>query len=379
MLFIQNAQILSCAENDYENGYIQIEGDCIVQVGSMSHCPPPSVTDKVMDAAGLVACPGFVDAHSHAGLMEEILLEPGDDCNELSDPISPQLRASDGINPCDGAFADALSAGVTTAVIGPGSANPIGGTFCAMKTYGSTMEEMLLRDQVAMKISFGENPKQFGRSKGRAPMTRMATAALLRETFTRASRYASSLSRGEDVPYDFKLEALLPVIRGEMPVKCHAHRADDIETALRIAREFHLKVSIEHATEGYKIPTLLSGLPVCVGPMIGDKSKPEIGAASLQNAAVLAQNGAAVAIISDHFENPAALLPLYASLAVRGGLSPKEALLAITATAAQNCGIDDLVGSLAKGKRADICLFDRFPLDFSAKLVTLVAGGKKIR
>ena len=368
-MLIQNVRILTCAGREIENGFIRIENGRIAAVSDMAHCP---VEPDCIDGTGLVACPGFIDAHSHAGLLEEGTGRDG--ANAVGAPISPARRAQVGIYTSDGAFSAALHSGITTLVIGPGSANPIGGTFCAVRTWGKTMEDMLLKDGVAMKFSFGENPL---RTDG-GPKTRMQTAALLRQTLTLAVQYDASRSAGTDVPFDFSLEALRPVVRGEMLVKCHAHRIDDIVTALRIGKEFNLRISIEHATEGHLCPALLRGLPVSVGPVISDKGKNELINHCIENAGILASYGASVAIVTDHYENPEPLLPLYAALSCRGGMDKNEALCAITKNAAKNCDILDMVGTLEVGKLANICLFDRFPLDFDAKLCRLFAEGKEV-
>ena len=372
-MLIQNVQILTCADREIPCGFIRIEDGRITAVGDMASCPASA---DAIDGQGLVACPGFIDAHSHVGLLEEGISEDG--ANEVGEPISPQLRAVDGINPADSAFASACRAGITTLVIGPGSANPIGGTFCAVKTYGNTMDDMLLKDGVAMKFAFGENPINTGKSGGRAPKTRMATAAMIRAALSSARQYDEALSRGEDVPFDFKAEALRPVLQGKMLVKCHVHRMDDIITAMRIAKEFNLRISLEHATEGHLYPEKLSGLPVSVGPVISDKGKPELIHHRIENAGILSAHGASVAIVADHYENPEALLPLYAALSVRAGMDRHEALCAITKNAAKNCDILDMVGTIEVGKLANICLFDRFPLDFDAKLCRLFAEGQEI-
>lgn len=371
MNIIKNGRVLTMEGAEFENGFVAFENGKITAVGPMEACP----AGEGFDAGGGYIVPGFVDAHSHIGMWEDSLGEEGADGNEDTDPITPQLRAVDAVNPMDRAFAEALAAGVTSVVTGPGSANPIGGTFAAMKTRGRRADDMLIKAEAAMKFAFGENPKGVYGEKKQFPSTRMGTAAAIREALIKAKRY----SEQEDPEFDFKSEALARCLDGGMIVKAHAHRADDIFTALRIAREFGLNMTVEHCTEGHLIADILGaeGVGVCVGPSLGDRSKPELSALSYETAAVLSKAGLCVAIITDHPEIPEKHLPLCAALAVRAGMDRAEALKAITLNAAKLCGIDGRVGSLAAGKDADIAVFDRYPLDFDARALAVFVDGKK--
>lgn len=354
---------------EIENGFVAFENGKITAVGSMADCP----SGEAFDACGGYIAPGLVDAHSHIGMWEDSLGTEGSDGNEDTDPITPQLRAIDAVNPMDRAFAEALAAGVTTVVTGPGSANPIGGSFTAMKTAGRRVDDMVIKAEAAMKLAFGENPKGVYGEKKQFPSTRMGTAAAIREAFIKAQRYAAA----DEPDFDFKSESLARCLNGKMPVKAHAHRADDIFTALRIAKEFGLDMTIEHCTDGSVIADILAaeGVGVCVGPSLTDRSKPELCRLSYNTVADLSRAGLTVAIITDHPEIPEKHLPLCAAMAVRAGMDKTEALKAITLNAACLCGIDGRVGSLAVGKDADIAVFDRFPLDFEARVKAVFVDG----
>jgi len=387
MLIIKNAKILTMAGNRYDNGFVACNGDKIAAVGSMTECPEAGPDDQVIDAAGMVLMPGLVDAHSHVGMVEDAMGFEGDDVNEMTDPVTPHLRAIDGINPYDRAFEEARQFGVTTVVTGPGSANVIGGQFTAIKTWGRTVDEMIVKDPCAMKIAFGENPKTVYNEKHQAPSTRMATAAILREQLFKAREYLEALEEYEkdkeenDKPeFDMKLEALLPVIKRELVVKAHAHRADDIVTAIRIAREFNLDMTIDHCTEGWLIPDVLKecGVDVIVGPLLTDRSKLELKNQSLKAPGILAENGVRVAIMTDHPCVPVQHLMLCAALSVREGMDPEEALKAITINAARACRIDDRVGSLEVGKDADMALYTGHPFDYMTKVYMTIINGKVV-
>ena len=269
---IVNARIFPIDAPPIEDGFVEIEEGKIAAIGSMKEACPAE--GELLDAAGGWLFPGFIDAHCHLGMWEDGLGFEGDDGNESTDPATPQLRALDAVNPLDPCFREALAAGVTTVVTGPGSANPVGGQLCAMKTYGRRMEEMLLLAPAAMKMALGENPKTTYNEKSQTPMTRMGTAAVIREQLSKASRYAHDkalAAEDEDLDepdYDAKCEALLPVVRGELPVHFHAHRLDDMFTARRIAGEFHLRYVLVHGTQGHLAPDLLAedGAPVLCGP-----------------------------------------------------------------------------------------------------------------
>ena len=368
-----------------KNGYVAVKGSKIAQAGPMEDCPK-SWEGEVFDAQGGHICPGFIDAHCHLGMFGDALGFESDDGNEETDPCTPHLRAIDGVNPLDRCFTEARAVGVTTVLTGPGSANPVSGQFAALKTDGRWVDAMVVRAPAAMKLALGENPKQVYHDRDETPVTRMATAAIIRENLRKAVEYGEKLdkaTRDEDTDppdYDAKLEALLPVVRGELPVHIHAHRADDIATGVRIAKEFGLRCVIVHGTEGHLIPELLARekIPVITGPALGDRSKPELANMTLENPAILWKAGVRFAICTDHPEVPIQYLPLCAALAVKGGLDPEEALAAITVTAARIAGLDGALGSLAPGREADIVVTDRHPLELLGQVRAVFMGGRRI-
>ena len=368
-----------------KNGYVAVKGSKIAQAGPMEDCPK-SWEGEVFDAQGGHICPGFIDAHCHLGMFGDALGFESDDGNEETDPCTPHLRAIDAVNPLDRCFTEARAAGVTTVLTGPGSANPVSGQFAALKTDGRWVDAMVVRAPAAMKLALGENPKQVYHDRDETPVTRMATAAIIRENLRKAVEYGEKLdkaTRDEDTDppdYDAKLEALLPVVRGELPVHIHAHRADDIATGVRIAKEFGLRCVIVHGTEGHLIPDLLARekIPVITGPALGDRSKPELANMTLENPAILWKAGVRFAICTDHPEVPIQYLPLCAALAVKGGLDPEEALAAITVTAARIAGLDGALGSLAPGREADIVVTDRHPLELLGQVRAVFMGGRRI-
>lgn len=368
-----------------ENGYVAVTGSKITQVGPMEDCPK-RWEGETIDAEGGHVCPGFIDAHCHLGMFGDGVGFESDDGNEETDPCTPQLRAIDAINPLDRCFSEARAAGVTTVLTGPGSANPISGQFAAMKTDGRWVDAMIVKAPVSMKLALGENPKQVYHHRDETPVTRMATAAIIRENLRKAVEYGEKLDKADqdedsDPPdYDAKLEALLPVVRGELPVHIHAHRADDIATGARIAREFGLKCVIVHGTEGHLIPELLAreNIPVITGPALGDRCKPELANMTLENPAILRGAGVPVAICTDHPEVPIQYLPLCAALAVKGGLEVEQALAAITINAAEIAGLDDCLGSLAPGKEADMVITSCHPLELLGEVRAVLIGGRRI-
>ncbi len=376
MKLFTHARVYALSGTDViENGYVSWEDGKITGIGAMADMPTcPGA--EVYDVHGMCVSPGFVDAHCHIGMWEDALAFEGDDGNESTDPVTPHLRALDAVNPQDRCFAEALSAGVTTVVTGPGSANPIGGQFLAMKTYGRRVDDMVIAQPCAMKMALGENPKLVHGKKGKPPLTRMATAALIRETLYAAHDYQKKRETcGEKL--DIKLEALLPVLSGELPVKFHAHRADDICTALRIADEFGLRCSIEHATGALEIADILqkAGVPVNAGPCLTDRSKPELKELSFETPAALLRQGLPVAVITDHPVTPEQYLPLCAALLQRYGVSEVEALKTVTLYAARNCGLQGRVGAIAPGLDADLVVTAQSPLSLASKVHAVVAGG----
>lgn len=352
---------------------------------SGERCGAPAPSDEtdlqVIEAAGLDIYPGFVDAHTHLGLDGYAIGFEGQDYNEMNDIISPQLRGIDSFNPLDPAVAMAAKAGVTCVGTGPGSANVLGGTFFAVKTVGRCVDDMIVRDPVAMKCAFGENPKRVYKEKGN--YARMSTAAKLREALLRAKDYGERKEAAGDDPlkrptYDMKMEALLPVLAGEIPLKAHAHQANDILTAIRIAREFGVRMTLEHVTEGHLIVQELvaAGMPCAVGPSLGHASKFELQNKSWVTPGILAAAGISVSIITDAGVIPQWHLPLCAALAVQAGMEPADALRAITINPARHLGIEDRVGSLKVGKDADILLYDADPLDGISTPKTVLIDGK---
>ena len=362
MIFIRNAHILPIVGDEIENGCLLIDGNRIAAVGTQLSAPEGA---EVIDAGGRLVTPGCVEAHCHVGLDNEAMAWEGADFNEIVDPITPQMRAIDSINPMDEGLADALQGGVTTACTGPGSANVVGGTFAVIKLYGKRVDKMIVKDPAAMKCAFGENPKGcYGKNGSKAPMTRMGTAALLRELLFKARRYYEDKEAGKDPSFDMKLEAMLPVMTGEIPLKCHCHRADDILTAVRIAKEFGLKATLDHCTDGELIADELAeeSFPVFVGPSLGHKSKIELANKSFTTPGVLNRAGLCVSIITDAPVIPLRYLPMCAGLAVNAGMDRAEAWKAITINPAASLGIADRVGSLEPGKDADVVIWTADPL-----------------
>ena len=338
----------------------------------------------VFDADGLEVYPGFVDAHTHIGLDGYGIGYEGCDYNEMNDIWTPQLRAIDGINPRDPSLADARRAGVTCVCTGPGSANVLGGTFLAMKTVGDRVDKMVVRDPVAMKCAFGENPKRCYRDK--CDSTRMSTAAFLRGALMQARDYgARKQAANGDITkmpaYNQKLEALLPVLAREIPLKAHAHQANDIFTALRIAREFNLRLTLEHVTEGHLIVDELAGekdVPMAVGPSLTFASKFELQNKSWSTPAVLTAAGCHVSIITDSSVIPQQYLPLCAGMAIKAGMDPFDALKAITLNPAEHIGVADRVGSLEVGKDADVVITNGCPFEVLTEVKAVFIDGARI-
>jgi len=340
---------------------------------------------ELVDVSGLSVFPGFIDAHCHVGMWGDGMRDEDGDGNEATDPVTPQLRAIDGLNPFDPCFREAREAGVTAVVTGPGSANVIGGQFAALKTCGRSVEEMILKDPVAMKAATGENPKTVYTKKNAAPTTRMAIASLFRQTLTRAQEYQKgmlSAAADKKPERDIAMEALLPVLRRELPMKIHAHRADDILTALRLSREFNIRITIDHCTEGYLITDVLrerlseQDAGVIIGPLLSERCKPELKNLSFKAPRILDEAGIPFAMMTDHPVFPVQFLPVQAALAVREGLNEETAFRSITKTAAEIVGIADRVGTLEPGKDADIAVFDGHPFDFRSHCVLTLINGK---
>jgi len=381
-MLIINGTVHPIDAPEISNGFVDIREGKIRQVGPIEQCPPRQDA-QVLDAAGGHILPGLVDAHCHLGMFGDALGFEGDDGNEATDPCTPHLRAIDAVNPLDRCFQEAREAGVTTVLTGPGSANPISGQFAALKTSGAWVDAMLRKAPAAMKLALGENPKCVYNDRHETPITRMATAAIIRENLAKAIEYRDKLQdEEEETPdYDAKLEALLPVLDGTLPVHIHAHRADDIATGIRICKEFGLNYVIVHGTEGHLITDLLARehAAVITGPCLGDRSKPELRNMTLENPAKLLRAGVKIAVCTDHPEVPIQYLPLCAALCVRGGLTPAEALAAITLWPAEICGISDRVGSLTPGKDADIVVTSGHPLDWMSRVTAVLIDGKQVK
>ena len=384
MLYITNGRIKTMAGAEYRNGQILIENGKIKAVGEDVERPDGA---QKIDAGGRLVTPGLIDAHCHIGLFGSALRWEGEDANEEMDPITPHLRGLDSIDPMDECFENARRGGITTIATGPGSGNVIGGSFAALKTYGKRVDDMVLLEPLAMKAAFGENPKSSYGLKGKSPYTRMAVAALLREALFKAQRYAQELEAYEAStdegkkrpPFDMKMEALLPVIRRQIPLKAHVHRADDICTAIRIAKEFDVKLTIDHCTEGHLIADILAaeGYPVLIGPSFGDKTKPEVRNKTFDTVKVLSDAGLKVAIITDAPVVPIERLPLCAGLAMEAGLEEQKAWECITINPAAIMGVDDRTGSIEPGKDADIVIHSGDPLrDIGSHALYTIIDGK---
>ena len=363
MLLIKNGIIKTMAEGDLRNGCILI--DDTGRIAEIAECIDAPKGAEIIDAGGRLVTPGCVEAHCHIGVHNSAMRWEGADYNEKSDPITPQMRAIDGINPIDETFTLALQHGVTSACTGPGSANVVGGSFAAIKLVGRRVDDMIIKHPVAMKCAFGENPKgAYGQSGSKAPVTRMATAAMLRDLLFKAKNYLAAKEAGREPSFDIKLEAMIPVVKREIPLKAHVHRADDIFTAIRIAKEFDLLLTLDHCTEGSLIARELGqeGYPAFVGPSFGSKSKLELRNKSFSTPGELHAAGVPISIITDAPVTPLEYLPLCAGLAVSAGLPYEEAWRAITINPAKQTGIGDRVGSLEVGKDGDVVIWNADPL-----------------
>ena len=379
MWIMKNGLIHDGIHRDAFQGDILVREGKISAIGENLEIPEGA---RVIDAEGLRVYPGFVEAHGHIGLDGYGIGYEGMDYNELNDILSPQMRGIDGVKPFDPAFRMAAAAGVTSVCVGPGSANVLGGTFTTLKTVGKRAEDMVIRDGVAMKCAFGENPKRVYRDK--KDSSRMTTAALLREILFKAREYMEKKeAAGEDLSkrpaFDMKLEALIPVLKKEIPLKAHAHATEDIFTALRIAREFDLKITLEHVTEGHLIVELAKeNVPMAVGPTLTGASKFELRNKSWTTPGLLAAAGCQVSIITDSPVIPQEYLPLCAGLAVQAGMDPFAALQAITINPAKHAGIADRVGSLETGKDADLVITDGCPFEVSTRVKHVFIDGIRV-
>lgn len=380
MLCVRNGMIHDAIHEEAFRGDILVEDGKIKAIGRGQEIPEGT---EVIDAEGLQVYPGFVEAHGHIGLDGYGIGYEGMDYNELNDIISPQMRGIDGVKPLDPALSMAAAAGVTCVCVGPGSANVLGGTFTTIKTVGKRVDDMVVRDGVAMKCAFGENPKRVYREK--KDSSRMTTAALMRETLFKAREYMEKKeAAGDDLSkrpaFDIKMEALTPVMKREIPLKAHAHATEDIFTALRIAKEFGLKITLEHVTEGHLITEELAkeNVPLAVGPTLTSASKFELRNKSWVTPGRLAAAGCQVSIITDSPVIPQEYLPLCAGLAVQAGMEPFAALQAITINPAKHAGIADRVGSLETGKDADLVITDGCPFEVSTRVKHVFIDGIRV-
>ena len=391
-MLIYNAKIYTMGDAGViDNGFILTENGKIARVGKMTELETPP-TREDFNAFGMNVYPGFIDVHTHLGMWEDGLGFEGADGNEITDPATPQLRAIDGVNPNDYCFLEGAKAGVTTVLTGVGSANPVGGEFAAMKTFGSRrIDKRIVRSPAAIKFALGENPKKCYNDRDETPTTRLATAAVIREQLYKTRRYMQDIvdyesslgteNEGSMPDYDIKCEALIPLLKGKVRAHFHCHRADDIFTAVRLAKEFDIKCVLIHATEGGLIADELKedGFPCVVGPIIADRCKPELSRQSIQNAALLHKAGIEVAICTDHPENPIQYLPLAAGVCIKGGLDKEAALAAITINAAKIAGIEDRVGSIEVGKDADIAVMNGEFYDVLTTAELVLVDGEEVR
>lgn len=372
MLLIQNGLLHTMQTPE------PIQADLLIQNGKIAQIAPSIPrTDEmdVLDASGLHVYPGLIDAHSHIGISQEKATSPVDATNEGTTPITPCMRAIDAVNPMDSAFHNAIAAGITGVMAGPGSANPIGGQFAFLKTDGRCIDDMIVLAPSAIKIAFGENPMTNYGLNGNIPSTRMAIASLIREELFKAKQY---LADKEAAP-DFALECYRPLFEGSIPLKAHVHRADDIFTAIRIAREFGLDLTLDHCTEGHLIAEEIarSGYPAIVGPSLASRTKDEVSQSDFKTPGILARASVTVALTTDHPVSRIQHLPLCAGLAAREGWDEYSALRAITLDAARICRLDYRLGSLEEGKDADLALWDGSPLEIRSTVQATFISGRQ--
>ncbi len=361
----KGAKILTANGENYTCGVITIDKGKITQVGKVEVGEHPY--------SGMVITPGFIDAHCHIGVYEEAIQDEGEDVNEMTEPITPDVRAIDGIYHEDPAFSESLKGGLTTFCVAPGSGNVVGGQICLIKNRPSVPDKMLYKEFVGMKVAFGENPKRVYGSQKKKPMSRMGIAALLRGALVKADNY----NKKQDKERDLGMEALSKVLEGKVPLRAHAHRADDILTAVRIAKEFNVKLVIEHCTEGDRIVEALkeAGVPCIVGPSLTTRSKYELRYKNYATTVKLNEAGILTAIMTDHPVIPARELRLCAIAAIREGLNEEAALKMITINPAKILGIDNEVGSLEVGKSADFVVWSGDPFDARTRVKEVWVDG----
>ena len=373
MLLIQNGTLHTMEEDKPIKADMLIRDGKIAKIGQGIQ---PEKDVEIINAEGLHVYPGFIDAHSHIGIAEEQTTAQTDYSNEGTNPVTPFIRAIDGINPMDSAFHNALATGVTGVMVGPGSSNPIGGQFAFIKTYGRCVEEMVVLAPAAIKIALGENPMSTYGLSGTLPATRMGIASVIREELFRAQQY---LQNGDEQK-DYRLECYRELFAGKIPLKAHVHRTDDIFTAIRIAKEFGLELTLDHCTEGHLIAQEIaeSGFPAIVGPSLASRTKEEVAYSDFKTPGILHKAGVSVALTTDHPVSRIQYLPLCAALAAKEGLGEQEALRAITIDAAKICRVSNRLGSLKEGKDADLAIFDGNPLEISSSVRMTIINGKVV-
>jgi len=382
MLLIKNAKILTMEGADFDCASILVENGKISVIGEDIKAPDGV---EVIDATGRLVTPGLIDAHTHLGVAGTAMRWEGNDTNEMTDPVTPHVRVIDAINAFDESFYETIKAGVTTVATSPGSANVIGGQLAAIKTGGSNRaDDLVIKAPLAIKCALGENPKHtYGQVKKTAPLTRMGTAAIFRETFIKAQEYLDKKKNAEDgkqPDYNMKYEALIPVLEREIPIHIHAHQANDIHTAIRLIKEFNIKATIIHCSDAHLIidDLLEAGLPTIIGPTLGFKSKPEVAHKTFATADALVKAGIKTCITTDHPVIPLQHLNVCAALCVQAGMDETQALKAITIYAAEVIGLDDRIGSLKVGKDADIVIWDKNPLDATSRALYTIIEGKVV-
>ncbi len=372
MLLISNG-ILHTMETD-----TPLRADILVKQGKIVKIKEnivPTEDTEVFDAENLNIYPGFIDAHSHIGIAEDKISSQNDTSNENTNPITPFIRGIDSVNPMDSAFHNAIAAGITGVMAGPGSSNAVGGQFAFIKTYGRCVDDMVVLAPAAIKIAFGENPMNCYGLNGNMPSSRMGIASLIREELFRAKQYFSQNQSGNE---DFRLECYKELFEKKIPLKAHVHRTDDILTAIRIAKEFDLDLTLDHCTEGHLIADEIakSGFPAIVGPSLASRSKDEVSQSDFKTAGILHDAGVKVAITTDHPVSRIQYLPLCAGIAAKEGMGESAALRAITIDAARICRVDDRLGSLKEGKDADIVIFEGNPLEINSRVKATIINGE---
>lgn len=375
MKALVGGKIYTVTKGIIEEGAVLLNEGRIAAVGKNIEIPAGA---EIIDCRGCQIMPGIIDAHTHLGISEEGIGEEGWDYNEEADPVTPAMRAIDGFNPQELGVADALRGGVTTVMVAPGSANVVGGQVAVVKTAGSWLDEMLVNGYAGMKVAFGENPKRVYGEQKKSPITRMGTAALLRECLIDAENYRRKKAKDDNWEMDEGMEAMLLVLERKVPLRAHAHRADDMLTAIRIAEEFNLRLVLDHGTEGQKIADILAekNIPVVFGPLMTSRSKIELKDRFDSTPAVLAQAGVKVAFCTDHPVLPIQYLNIGAGVAMREGLSEEDTFKALTINAAEILGVADRLGSIEAGKDGDLVVYDGYPLEVASKVVRVMVNGE---